>query len=351
MTPDTLLSLGFEEMIQALAELGLEKYRARQIREWIFQKGVFDFADMTNLPAEARRKLKARFPRILPPILGRARAKDGTTKLVLGMGDGERIECVALPDDEADSLTFCVSSQAGCPVGCVFCRTGAGGFRRQLTAEEIVVQVLALTERSGRKPTNIVFMGMGEPFLNVRNLFAAIDILTDPKGLALASRRLTVSTVGIPEAIREFAERPGEVNLALSLHAADDLTRRTMIPLAATHSLESLQAALEVYIGRTGRRVTLEMVLIAGMNDGPEHALNLVSFCQGRLYHVNLVPFNPFPGCRLLPASDAAVKEFKRALKKAGVAVTIRKSRGADILAGCGQLAAETDPGNDPAGN
>ncbi|MFZ2960362.1 MAG: 23S rRNA (adenine(2503)-C(2))-methyltransferase RlmN [Candidatus Ozemobacteraceae bacterium] len=344
MPTDYLLALSRDEFAREVAALGLEPFRAKQVWEWIFAKGVFTFDEMTNLPKPAREKLAVRFPEILPPIADEQRDPDGTVKIALTLADGARIEAVALPDDEADSLTFCISSQVGCPVKCVFCRTGTTGLKRNLTAEEIVLQVLSLSRVMRRKPTNIVFMGMGEPFLNRHSLFAAIDVLTSPKGMAMATRRLTISTSGVRDGILELAERPGEVNLAVSLHAADDATRSRLVPLNKKCPLAKLRDAITEYITRTSRRVTFEMVLLKGVNDGPEHVLNLIEFLQGLTCHVNIVRFNPYPGCGFKPATEAAEKEFRKGLKKAGIAVTVRKSRGSEILAACGQLAEQPSP-------
>lgn len=342
MSQRSLLALSFEEFSAELKTLGLEAFRARQIWEWIFQKQVFEFDAMTNISKEIRAKLAERFPTILPREAQRLVDPDGTVKIVAELSDGERIEAVALPDDEAGSLTFCLSTQAGCPVGCVFCRTGVGGFRRHLSRDEILLQVLMLSRATRRKPTNVVFMGMGEPFLNRVALFESIDMMTDPKGLGLASRRLTISTSGVVSGILALAERPGEVNLAVSLHAADDETRSRLVPLNRKFPLAKLRDAVCSYIERTSRRVTFEVVLLKQENDQLNDAMNLVAFCEGLLCHVNLLRFNAFPGSPFKPADEAVEKEFKKVLKKAGIPVTVRRSRGSTILAACGQLSGKT---------
>jgi len=342
MSQRSLLSFSFDEFSAEIKNLGLEPFRARQVWEWIFQKQVFEFDAMTNISKEARTKLSERFPSILPREAQRLVDPDGTVKIAAELADGERIEAVALPDDEADSLTFCLSTQAGCPVGCAFCRTGAGGFRRHLTRDEIMLQVLMLTRAMKSKPTNIVFMGMGEPFLNRVALFEAIDMLTDPKGLGLATRRITISTAGIVDGILALAERPGEVNLAVSLHVADDETRDRLVPINRKYPLPRLRDAIARYIERTSRRVTFEVVLLKQENDQLNDAMNLVAFCEGLLCHVNLLRFNAFPGSPYKPSDEATEKEFRKVLKKAGVPVTVRRSRGSTILAACGQLSGKT---------
>ncbi|HOY66136.1 MAG TPA: 23S rRNA (adenine(2503)-C(2))-methyltransferase RlmN [Candidatus Ozemobacteraceae bacterium] len=342
MSQRPLLSLSLEEFSAELETIGLEPFRARQVWEWIFQKQVFEFDAMTNLSKDARAKLTERFPSILPREAQRLVDPDGTVKIAAALADGERVEAVALPGDEEEGLTFCLSTQAGCPIGCAFCRTGAGGFRRHLTRDEILLQVLMLIRAMRRKPTNIVFMGMGEPFLNRVALFGAIDVMTNPKGLGLATRRITISTAGVVDGIRELAERPGEVNLAVSLHVADDKTRDRLVPINRKYPLAKLRAAVAGYIERTGRRVTFEVVLLKQENDQLNDALNLAAFCEGLTCHVNLLRFNAFPGSPFKPSDEATEKEFRKVLKKAGIPVTVRRSRGQTILAACGQLSGKT---------
>ena len=216
---------------------------------------------------------------------------------------------------------------------------GQGEFQRNLTQDEIVTQVLLLVKHTGRKPTNIVFMGMGEPFMNRKALFPAIDLLTEPKGLGLATRRITISTIGIPRGIEHLAEQPGELNLAVSLHTVDQDMRNLLVPGARKYPLTTLRKSIETYLQQTNRRVTFEIVLLKGRNDQDHDALNLIQFCEGLLCHINLVPFNPFPGCPFEPTPEAQERQFKKLIKKAGVPVTVRRSRGSNILAACGQLA------------
>ena len=331
------LPLSLESLETVAAEVGLKPFHAKQIREWLFQRFVFDFHSMTNLPKAARDTLAQRFPSVLPEIKTELRSDDDVLKILIGLDDGILVEAVSIPED--DHTTFCLSTQAGCPVECTFCRTGTMGFKRNLTSEEILVQLLLLISRTGKKPTSVVFMGMGEPFLNIRPLFDAIDTLVDPKGLGMATRRVTISTVGIPSGIDKLAKRPGEVNLAISLHSADQSTRNKLIPSQARVPLLSLKKAVEAYIERTGRRVTFEVVLLDNVNDQPNDAMNLVTFCEGLMCHVNLLNYNTVPGTGFKPSRPAAEKEFRRILQKAGLSVTLRKSRGKSIMAGCGQLA------------
>ncbi len=337
MSSTSLLPIRFEDFQKAVADLGLEKFRARQVWDWLFGKLVFEFEAMTNLPVAARERLREAFPRILPDNYEIQRGANGTAKLALPLADGAMVEAVSLPDE--DALTFCLSSQQGCPVGCTFCRTGSLGFQRNLSREEIALQLMVLVKVLHAKPTNIVFMGMGEPFLNRPAVFGAIDLFTDPKQLGLATRRITISTAGVVEGIAELAERPGEVNLAVSLHSADDDARSLLVPLNRRYPLARLRQAVVDYLERTNRRVSFEVTLLRGVNDRLSDALNLVRFCEGLLCHVNIVRFNPFPSCSYRPSPEPAEKEFRKVLKKAGIPVTVRRSRGADILAACGQLA------------
>lgn len=339
MTAKSLLSVNFSELQKTIADLGMPSFRAKQVWEWVFKKFVFSFDEMTNLAVADREKLKSVYPRILPPVEKFLQADDGTCKVVLRLADDELIEAVAIPDDE--SLTFCLSTQVGCAVGCVFCRTGDSGFTRNLTVEEVILQVLVLVKRTGSKPTNIVFMGMGEPFYNRRVLFEAIDLLTDANGLGLATRRITISTSGVIEGITELISRPGEVNLAVSLHAADDTSRDALVPLNKRYSVDQLREAIAAYCAQTSRRVTLEVVLLKNVNDQFNDAMNLVTFCEGLLVHVNIVRFNHFPGSSYEASPENNEREFRKVLKKAGIAVTVRKSRGQEILAACGQLAGQ----------
>jgi 23S rRNA (adenine2503-C2)-methyltransferase len=336
MTQNSLHSLKFDDFKQIVGDLGMPVFRAKQVWEWVFQKFVFSFDEMTNLSKKDIEKLKERFPTILPPVEKILKDSDGTMKALLKLEDGELIEAVALP--EGKNMTFCLSSQVGCSVKCIFCRTGKHGLVRNLTADEIILQVLVLIRKTAQKPTNIVFMGMGEPFHNTREVFKAIDFLTDPKSLAMATRRITISTSGVIEGIAALTNRPGEVNLAVSLHAVEDEARARLVPASKNFSVKKLREAISNYISLSGRRVTFEMVLLKNLNDQLSDAHNLVSFCEGLNCHINIVRFNKFPGCKYEPAPLAMEKEFRKLLKNAGIPVTVRKSKGSEILAACGQL-------------
>ncbi|MGM0598186.1 MAG: 23S rRNA (adenine(2503)-C(2))-methyltransferase RlmN [Candidatus Rifleibacteriota bacterium] len=336
MSYKSLLAYTYSDFKKIINDLGMPAFRAKQVWEWVFSKFVFSFDKMTNLSKEDRAILQNKFPSILPPVKNTAYSKDGTIKILVGLEDQYQVEAVAIPDD--NSLTFCLSSQVGCPVGCAFCNTGHSGFKRNLTGEEIILQVMMLINQTGRKPTNIVFMGMGEPFLNKKSVFAAITKLTEKNGLGMATRRITISTSGIIDGIYDLIDRPGEVNLAVSLHSVNDQNRTRLVPINRKYPLNRLRQAIEEYCDITGRRVTFEIVLIDKVNDQENDARNLANFCQGLICHVNLVRFNPFPNSDFVPSSKENEKEFRKILKKSGIPVTIRNSKGSDILAACGQL-------------
>jgi 23S rRNA (adenine2503-C2)-methyltransferase len=332
-----LFFTGFDEFTKTLAELGMPGFRAKQIYEWIFKKFVFSFDEMKNISLADQAKLKAAFPKILPPVEKYLVDKeDKTSKAIIKLQDSELIEAVAIPSE--DSLTFCLSTQVGCAVGCPFCKTGETGLVRDLSADEIVLQVMILVRKTGKKPTNIVFMGMGEPFFNTEQLYDAIDVLTDPKGLAMATRRLTISTSGHVDGIYSLIHRPGEVNLAVSVHVADNESRNRLVPMNKRYPLERLKAALKEYCAKTTRRVTLEVVLLKNINDQLNDLMNLINFCEGLIVHVNLIQFNSFLGSKFEGSSVKTLREFKKELKRAGIAVTIRSSRGKNVMAACGQL-------------
>jgi len=337
-------SLRPETLGPLLAELAAPAYHAGQILAWIYRRGVSDPHEMTDLPAALRAELTRA---LAPPTIELAlvsRAADGTRKLALRLGDGEVIESVLIPDRHR--LTLCVSSQVGCAMGCSFCATARLGLRRHLRPEEIVGQVIHARMELAREPlgggqlTNLVFMGMGEPLHNLDALLGALAILTRPWGLGISPRRITVSTVGlIPEMQRLLAETA--VNLAVSLSATTDASRRRLMPVTRKYGLEKLVAACRELPLPRRRRITFEYVLLAGENDSIDDARQLVSLLHGVRAKVNLIHFNPFPGSGHSASPHARVDLFQRCLLDHGVNATVRESRGSDIAAACGQLAAQ----------
>lgn len=320
--------------------IGEPRHRVDQIMQWIWGKGVRSFDAMTNLPLGLRRRLdeRLRIPRL--EIAGSvSSAADSSQKFLLACKDGTLIETVLM--EAGGHFTVCVSSQAGCPLACSFCRTGTGGFERNLEVDEILDQILIM--RAGlippRRRYNVVFMGMGEPLLNMDGLSAALEILNDQSAFGLREKRITVSTIGIPERIGELADTPLAFGLAVSLNAATDEVRRRLMPAAA--GIEETLAAAEDFAAGRRMRATLEYVLIAGVNDSPAQAQRLAALTKGRPFKINLIPFNAWQGCPLRPPGEPELERFIRILLPEAPAVTVRRSQGADIGAACGQLRAE----------
>ncbi|MEN2992116.1 MAG: 23S rRNA (adenine(2503)-C(2))-methyltransferase RlmN [Bacteroidia bacterium] len=323
-----------EELKRGFEAAGLPAYRAQQVWQWVWQKGVAQPAQMTDLPQSLRQKLEAewRFP--LPKLLHRRSSQDGTQKLLWELPEGGSVESVWIP--QRQRFTLCISSQMGCSFNCRFCATGQMGLERQLKGYEILLQVYGAKFLLGLPITHIVFMGMGEPLLNYSAVMEALTGLTQRMGLS--ARRITISTVGLPKGIERLAERPERFELAFSLHSAIPEKRQALIPAAAHISLESLRAALAYYCQKRRDWITLEYVLLADINDGPEDVTALRAFVAPPLAaKVNLIEYNPTPGLPFRPSPR--LKEFQRALLRQGLIATIRYSRGRDIAAGCGQLA------------
>lgn len=339
MEKSLLLDLSYEELARKLRELGEPAYRAEQIWDWVWRKICPDFSAMTNLPLALREELARYF--FLDPftVLARECDEEGTEKVLLALPDGASVEAVLIREE--DRRTVCISTQVGCPVGCVFCATGQMGFVRNLSAGEIAGQVLyfaRLLKAQGEHVTHVVVMGMGEPFLNYEATIKALHNLNDARGFNLGARRITVSTIGVVLGILRFAQEGRQYNLAISLHAPDDDLRGKLVPLAAHWPLSQVLAAAEAYIAATGRRITFEYVLLRGVNDSLKHARALASLLRGKLVHVNLIPFNPAPGLPFERPDDGQIELFRRELLAQGIDVTVRRSRGIKIQAGCGQL-------------
>ncbi|MGB9620566.1 MAG: 23S rRNA (adenine(2503)-C(2))-methyltransferase RlmN, partial [Armatimonadota bacterium] len=331
-----LIGLSSPEIAALCRELGHLTYRGRQIARWLYRTRVRDFDSMTDIPRDLRHKLAECADLTRSRVLRESRSKDGTTKLLLSMADDEAIECVLLPYQ--DRVSVCVSTQVGCPAGCIFCATASGGFVRNLTAGEIVEQVLTLSDvlGPGDRVTHVVFMGMGEPLLNLQNVVKAVDLLHD--GVGISMRRMTISTVGITPAIRKLSELDMQLTLAVSLHAPDQELRRKLIPISARYPLDELISACRDYANRTRRRVTFEYLLLSGVNDSPKHARALARLLRGMLCHVNLIPYNPVAGKSFSRPSGRAITVFRSILEDSGVAVTQRVERGHAVSAACGQL-------------
>jgi 23S rRNA (adenine2503-C2)-methyltransferase len=321
--------------------LGLEfddkPYRAAQIFTWVYGKGIDNIRSMTNLPRQLREEMSSRFTITYPKVVDRQSSSDGTEKLAYGLSDGTIIESVLIP--EKDHWSICVSSQVGCSMGCTFCFTATMGFIRNLKLSEIISQVLypihAYPDRHFR---NVVFMGMGEPLLNYENVVEALHIMTDPDGPGISKRRITLSTCGIIPALKSLG-RDTHIGLAVSLNAATDAVRADIMPINRKYPLGDLIDALKAYQLPNRRRITIEYVLLKGINDSIADARQLIRIFHGLKVKVNLIPLNPWPGCTLEPPDEKTVLAFEEQLKDSPVAVMMRKEKGNDILAACGQLA------------
>ena len=327
---------------------GLKRYRLEQLYRAAARELLEDVDAITTLPLELRAALVNEgfvLDDVVPVTVQHSR--DGqTTKGLFRLSDGNEVEAV-LMEHHGERNTVCISSQAGCAYACSFCATGQAGFTRNLTSTEIFDQARYFAKqlaRAGRKITNIVFMGMGEPFANLAAVMAAVALLNDPKGFGLGHRHITISTVGLVDKIERFADAQTQVNLAISLHAATDATRSSMMPVNRKFALDELMGAVERYIAKTKRKVFFEYVMLAGINDSDEDARTLARLMRGPLYHVNLIPYNSTPDAAIRGSDDARIWAFAKVLEQAGAAVTVRTPMGRDIAAACGQLRAETQP-------
>lgn len=328
--------LDLEELQNLVKELGQPAFRAKQLNEWIHEKNVCSFDEMTNLPVAMREKLSERFSFNVPVELVKQVSKDGSRKYLLQFADGVSVETVGMPN--RNKLAVCISSQAGCAMGCAFCATGLAGLSRSLTAQEMVDQVLHVSRDFGERVTSVVFMGQGEPFANFDATIDALRALNDPDGLAIGARHLTISTCGVIPGIRRFAELPEQFTLAISLHSAVQGTRNQLMPGVKKYTLPRLHEAIQLYVEKTGRRPTYEFAMIDGINDTNPEMQALIDFCAGTLCHVNLIQLNNIPDSPFRPSPIEKVETLQRRLTMHGVETTIRNSRGSDIDAACGQL-------------
>ncbi len=336
-----LYALTQDELISLLTDWGEPKFRAGQVRKWLYENPVDSFDAMTNLPKTLRERLQSETTLGTLTLEAEQASLDDTVKRLYRLPDGQLIESVLMHYDD-HRRTACISTQAGCALGCVFCATGQMGFARHLTSAEIFEQALhfaALLNAQGERLSNVVLMGMGEPFHNYDESLAAIRRLMDDLGIG--ARHITVSTVGLVPQIRQFADEGLQVRLAISLHAATDEERSALLPINKRWPLADLLEACNYYIHKTGRRVTFEWAAIAGQNDTPEQARALGKLLQGMLCHVNIIPLNPTGAYSGSPAAQEAIDAFIRILEGYGVPATVRVRRGIDIDAGCGQLKAK----------
>lgn len=331
-----LHTLTHGEIAELLSELGQPSFRVKQIEEWVWSKNAQSFDEMTNLPKALREELAKRLTLGGVEEVARQVSVDGSRKYLLRFPDGVSVECVGMPS--RGKLSVCVSTQAGCPMGCSFCATGAAGLTRSLSSAEIYEQVMHVRDDFNTRVTSVVFMGQGEPFLNYDATLGALRRLNDPDGAGIGARHLTVSTCGVIPQIMRFANEPEQFTLAISLHSAVQRTRNALMPGVRKYSLINLYNVMGEYVNKTGRRPTYEYALIGGVNDTDGELQALCDFCEGTLAHVNLIQLNEVEGSKLRPSTDLRAQDFVRALSAVGVEATVRNSRGADIDAACGQL-------------
>ncbi|MBR2766043.1 MAG: 23S rRNA (adenine(2503)-C(2))-methyltransferase RlmN [Blautia sp.] len=332
-------SMTLSELTKKLTDMGEKPYRAKQLYSWLHARRAASYDEMTDLPAALRGRLEEEHPLSLPEILHVQTSRlDGTRKYLFSLADGNMIESVRMPYHHG--ISVCISSQAGCRMGCRFCASAIGGLKRSLLPSEMLGQIYRIGLETGERVSNVVVMGTGEPLDNYDNLLRFIKLLTDPAGAGLSQRAVTVSTCGIVPGIRKLAEEKLQITLALSLHAPNDEIRRSLMPVAMKYSMDEVLEAMQAYFEATGRRITLEYSLISGVNDGPVHAQELSDRIKGKGFHVNLIPVNPVRERSFIRTRREAVDNFKKILEKNGINVTIRREMGADIDGACGQLRA-----------
>ncbi len=343
----SIKSLHLEELRQHLAQLGQPAYRATQVTDWLYSKRAESFAAMTDLPSALRLQLAEEFQFVRPEVVRGLGSKDTTRKFLFRLADGNLIESVLIPASPAlygetsDRRTACISTQVGCAYGCKFCASGLEGFSRNLEAGEIVDQLLAIERESGETIDNIVFMGMGEPLANLTNLLRAIRIINAPWGLEIGARHITISTSGLAPQIRKLAQEPTQFRLAISLHGATDEVRNRIMPVNRKYPLAILLEACDFYVAQK-RRLLFEYILIAGVNDSEEQAHRLAQHAQRLSAKINLIPYNTVAGLEWSRPPRQRQENFLHVLRSHGVVATLRREKGHDIDAACGQLRLQT---------
>lgn len=327
------------EQVQAwLAERGYPSFRRKQIDGWLLSRRAESFDSMSDLPQKMRAELTENFRLWTADVAAHQKSTDGTEKLLFNLADGGRIECVLLREEGRRSI--CVSSQVGCAMGCVFCASGLDGVDRNLSRGEIIEQMLRLQRLlpEEERLSHIVMMGMGEPLANLDSVLSALQVASDSQGLGISPRRITISTVGIPAAIKRLAEHHTPYQLAISLHAPSDQLRDRLVPVNRKIGIAAIMAAADEYFQATSRRITFEYVLLAGLNDGPKHAEQLVGLLRGRISMLNVIPYNPVGGLPYQTPSPSDINVFRKILLDAGINVMFRQRKGDGIDAACGQL-------------
>jgi 23S rRNA (adenine2503-C2)-methyltransferase len=343
-----LLGMNCEQLEEYLLQIGQPRFRGRQIYRWIYQKDTNSFAEMSDIPLSLRQQLDQSAVVSIPMVLKQSLSQDGTRKLLMELEDGQRIETVVIPQTEQRGArhSLCISTQVGCPVGCAFCATGSSGYQRSLHSFEMVGQFLSsrrelrrnLKKNEDNIISNVVYMGMGEPFFNYDQVLASIYLLIDPQGINLGQRHITISTSGEAKGIKRLAGENLQVTLAVSLHAAHDQLRDRLVPLNRKYPLDKLLDAVDYYIQKTNRRVTFEYIMLDDVNISGDDAHRLIKILKPLLANVNLIPYNEVETLPFKRPSSKKVRQFYNWLVEGGLSVTIREERGGDIEAACGQL-------------
>lgn len=330
-------SLNLNELTEYVSSLEEQKFRAKQLYDWLHKKHVGSFDEMSNIPASLKNKLKENGQFIsLEPVEVLISKIDGTRKYLFGLYDGNVIESVFMRYKHGNSV--CISSQVGCRMGCRFCASTLDGLTRNLTPSEMLEQIYAIERHTGERVSNVVVMGSGEPMDNFDNIVKFVELLTDANGINISQRNLTISTCGIVPKINELAEKKLQITLAISLHASSDEKRKELMPIANAFSIEELMEACRNYFKMTGRRITFEYSLVQGVNDTNEDSERLVKLIRGINCHVNLIPVNPIKERDYKQSTNKSIEAFKGRLEKSGIQVTIRREMGRDINGACGQL-------------
>jgi 23S rRNA (adenine2503-C2)-methyltransferase len=346
----SLFEVSPQELGVWMAERDHRPYHAKQVYRWVFERRLEGFEGMSDVPKRLRDELEAHWSVFSTGVTAHHVSPDGTDKLLLECRDGRRIECVLMA--EADRRTVCISTQVGCGMGCVFCASGLKGVERNLTKGEIVEQIVRLRNLLpvDERLTNLVVMGMGESLANLDNLIPALDWICSNEGLGMGQRRVTISTVGLPEKMRKLAAMDRSYNLAVSLHAPTEALRDELVPINAKVGLREVIDAADEYFRRSGRRVTFEYVMLRGINDGLPEAHALADLLEAKKAHANLIPYNPVPGLPYERPTAEAVRRFEGVLKARGLSVSVRKTKGREIDAACGQLRRRSEEGSSGAG-
>ncbi|GAB6100689.1 23S rRNA (adenine(2503)-C(2))-methyltransferase RlmN [Halanaerocella petrolearia] len=337
-----LIGQNLVELKKLMSELDQASFRAKQLFSWLYDKKVTSFSDMSNLAKDLRKQLQNKTELNRLDVVASQESEDGTEKYLFKLEDGKRIESVYLPiEDKRHSL--CISTQVGCAMGCEFCATGLHGLTRNLTAGEIINQILTVEEIKGVRITNVVFMGMGEPLANYEQVLKAVKLMNHNQGLNIGMRKITLSTCGLVPEIKKLAREELQLTLAISLHAPNNELRSEMMPVNDRYPVEELIEACQYYIDQTNRRITFEYALVEGVNDSVAEAKELADLLAGMLAHVNLIPINQVDETGYTNPDEQRIREFKAELDKKGIPVSTRAERGADIDAACGQLQAKED--------